>query len=150
MKRENHDQNKNIQKKQKKEKEKEIWTLSNNLEFDKQKNISFFSKNEIQIQNLSNKKIDIIPILDFSQLNLPKKIKKNISYQIPTPIQSCTWSLLFNQNDVVGIAKTGSGKTMAFGLPLILHIHNLKLNLSKNNIKPIALVLAPTRVLIFN
>jgi ATP-dependent RNA helicase DBP3 len=39
------------------------------------------------------------------------------SFTDPTPIQACSWPPLFQGKDVVGIAETGSGKTLSFGLP---------------------------------
>ncbi|MCX7743672.1 MAG: DEAD/DEAH box helicase [Flavobacteriales bacterium] len=59
----------------------------------------------------------------------------------PTPIQAATIPLLLSNNvDVVGQAQTGTGKTAAFGLPLI--------DLLKENQKQVqALVLVPTREL---
>ena len=52
-----------------------------------------------------------------------------------------TWPLLFKKQDVVGIAATGSGKTMAFGVPALIHLMNAK------NSGIGALVLSPTREL---
>jgi ATP-dependent RNA helicase DBP3 len=109
---------KKSKKEQKSKKEEKIdsptdnWTCPKSLSINKEANISFLAINEIKIQNLSDEEVKINPILEFSALNLPEKIQKNIVYEKPTPIQSCTWSLLFNHKDVVGIAKTGSGKTM--------------------------------------
>ena len=60
---------------------------------------------------------------------------------VPTDIQRKTIPLILNQTkDVVALAKTGSGKTAAFGLPL-LHLIDPK----NTNIK--AIILAPTREL---
>jgi len=59
----------------------------------------------------------------------------------PTDIQSKVIPVILNNTeDVVAIAKTGTGKTVAFGLPLLQLIDN-----SKNNIQ--AVILAPTREL---
>ena len=59
----------------------------------------------------------------------------------PTDIQSKVIPVILNNTeDVVAIAKTGTGKTVAFGLPLLQFIAN-----SKNNIQ--AVILAPTREL---
>lgn len=41
----------------------------------------------------------------------------------PTPIQSQAWPMALSGRDMVGIAQTGSGKTIAFALPAILHIN---------------------------
>lgn len=59
----------------------------------------------------------------------------------PTPIQSKALPILLKEeNDFIGLAQTGTGKTAAFGLPLLQSI-----NLFDQ--KPQALVLAPTREL---
>ncbi|WP_339874018.1 DEAD/DEAH box helicase [Olleya marilimosa] len=59
----------------------------------------------------------------------------------PTDIQSKVIPVILNNTeDVVAVAKTGTGKTVAFGLPLLQLIDN-----SKNNIQ--AVILAPTREL---
>lgn len=41
----------------------------------------------------------------------------------PTPIQSQGWAIAMAGHNMVGVAKTGSGKTMAFILPALEHIH---------------------------
>lgn len=66
---------------------------------------------------------------------------EDLNIVLPTDIQQKTIPIILNQTkDVVALAKTGSGKTAAFGLPLLQLID------SKNtNIK--AIVLAPTREL---
>lgn len=76
-----------------------------------------------------------------------KKIQKfynRIQFQ-PTPIQSQAIPTALSGRDLIGIAKTGSGKTAAFLWPLIVHI------LDQPRLKPgdgiIGLILAPTREL---
>src|SRR3989344_5453695 len=82
--------------------------------------------------------------MTFSDLGLnPELVKHLLSLQfsIPTPIQVNTIpKLLKSKDDFVGLAPTGTGKTAAFGLPLIE-----KLDEKKNAIQ--ALVLSPTREL---
>jgi ATP-dependent RNA helicase DeaD len=63
-----------------------------------------------------------------------------LGYEIPTPIQSATLELLYDGTDVVGLAQTGTGKTIAFGLPLARSIDP-----DKHCIQ--AVVLVPTREL---
>jgi ATP-dependent RNA helicase RhlE len=60
----------------------------------------------------------------------------------PTPIQKKAIPVIFDGNDIIGCAETGSGKTAAFLLP-ILH----KLNTGKRVVGTKVLVLAPTREL---
>lgn len=66
---------------------------------------------------------------------------KEMGYESPMPVQEEVIPyLLGNGNDVVALAQTGTGKTAAFGLPLIQKI-------DVNNRVPQALVLCPTREL---
>ena len=44
------------------------------------------------------------------------------SFETPTPIQSQAIPAIMSGKDVIGIAKTGSGKTIAFLLPMLRHI----------------------------
>ena len=66
-------------------------------------------------------------------------------FTAPTPIQAQCWPILSAGRDIVGIAETGSGKTLGFLLPAVWKI------LNDNNIKdlnkPRILVVAPTREL---
>ena len=73
------------------------------------------------------------------------RILKRLGYATPTPIQSQAIPALLQGRDVVGIAKTGSGKTAAFLLPALVHAMDQP-ELSKGD-GPIVLALAPTREL---
>jgi len=55
-------------------------------------------------------------------------------YSVPTPIQRKTIPLLLDGLDVVGMARTGSGKTAAFVIPLIekLKAHSAKVSFFHN------------------
>ncbi|KAF9067214.1 P-loop containing nucleoside triphosphate hydrolase protein [Rhodocollybia butyracea] len=66
-------------------------------------------------------------------------------FKEPTPVQCQAWPMALSGRDMVGIAQTGSGKTIAFALPAMLHINAQPL-LSPGD-GPIVLVLAPTREL---
>ncbi len=64
-----------------------------------------------------------------------------MGFEIPTPIQEKTIPLILNDHtDIVALAQTGTGKTAAFGLPVIQQI-------STDNKATQALVLCPTREL---
>lgn len=63
----------------------------------------------------------------------------------PTSIQAQAIPAIMSGRDVVGIAKTGSGKTVAFLLPLFRHVKDQRP--VANNEGPIALILSPTREL---
>ena len=80
---------------------------------------------------------------DFSLLNLNEALLSNLStlgYDTMTPIQAQSMPAMLNGEDVIAKAKTGSGKTAAFGLTLLNTI-NLKFFAVQ------ALVLCPTREL---
>ena len=80
----------------------------------------------------------------FEELGVSPEIRKAIEelgYENPMPVQEEVIPyLLGNGNDVVALAQTGTGKTAAFGLPLIQKI-------DVKNYVPQALVLCPTREL---
>ena len=67
------------------------------------------------------------------------------SITIPTPIQAQAIPLALAGHDVLGAAQTGTGKTAAFGLPLLQRLS--KITPAKGPRKPRALVLVPTREL---
>ncbi|XP_065304122.1 probable ATP-dependent RNA helicase DDX43 [Dermacentor albipictus] len=72
------------------------------------------------------------------------EIYKN-KFPKPTPIQRQAWPLLQGQ-DLIGIAQTGTGKTLAFLLPALVHVDNQDLPREKRK-GPTCLILAPTREL---
>lgn len=80
----------------------------------------------------------------FNELGLKPEIQQAVEvlgYEVPTPIQEKTIPfLLENTTDMVALAQTGTGKTAAFGLPVIEQIDT-----SQNQTQ--ALILSPTREL---
>ncbi len=82
--------------------------------------------------------------MTFQDLGLEPMLLKAVTemgFENPTPIQEQTIAQLQNKStDIVALAQTGTGKTAAFGLPLLA-----KLNLSDRSTQ--ALILAPTREL---
>ena len=68
------------------------------------------------------------------------KALKNCRYLTPTPIQAAFIPEALEGLDVIGQAKTGTGKTAAFGIPLIEMLET-------RGRGPQAIVLAPTREL---
>ncbi len=80
----------------------------------------------------------------FNELGLSGQVVEAIrqmGFETPTPIQEQAIPVLLQGNtDLVGLAQTGTGKTAAFGLPLIELI-------DENNRTTQALILAPTREL---
>ena len=70
---------------------------------------------------------------------------RRAGFKNPTPIQSQGWPIALSGKDMVGIASTGSGKTLSYILPAIVHInHQSRLQRGDG---PVALILAPTREL---
>ena len=81
--------------------------------------------------------------LTFADLGLPEDLLTAVTdmgFVSPTAIQAQAIPLLLEGTDVVGVAQTGTGKTAAFGLPLLAHI-------DPEERKVQALVIAPTREL---
>uniref|UniRef100_A0A6V3IKV0 RNA helicase n=1 Tax=Lotharella globosa TaxID=91324 RepID=A0A6V3IKV0_9EUKA len=70
---------------------------------------------------------------------------KKAGFEKPSAIQSQGWPMALSGRDVIGVAKTGSGKTLGFLLPAIVHINAQPL--LKPGDGPIALILSPTREL---
>lgn len=64
----------------------------------------------------------------------------------PTPIQCQAWPVLLQGKDLIGIAQTGTGKTLAFLLPAFIHI-DLQPVPREERDGPNVLVLSPTREL---
>jgi ATP-dependent RNA helicase DeaD len=79
----------------------------------------------------------------FAELGLAPELLEalhDVGYEVPSPIQEQAIPLLLEGKDVIGQAQTGSGKTAAFGLPMIQYV-------DPSEREPQALVLTPTREL---
>ncbi|KAK4560463.1 pre-mRNA processing RNA-helicase [Recurvomyces mirabilis] len=88
------------------------------------------------------------PITKFSQGGFGAQILdviRGLKFEKPTPVQAQTLPAIMSGRDTIGIAKTGSGKTVAYLLPMFRHIKDQP-PLDKFD-GPIGLVLAPTREL---
>jgi len=72
------------------------------------------------------------------------KALKDQNFTIPTPIQETVIPAILNKEDVLGIAKTGSGKTASYVLPLLM---NVQKSFGVKNRHVDVLVLVPTREL---
>jgi ATP-dependent RNA helicase DDX5/DBP2 len=66
-------------------------------------------------------------------------------FEKPTLIQSMAWPIVLSGRDLIGVAETGSGKTISFMLPAMVHLRAQRP--LKRGDGPIVLVLAPTREL---
>lgn len=81
--------------------------------------------------------------VSFADLNLSEptlKAVRELGYENPSPIQAATIPLILNNQDIIGQAQTGTGKTAAFALPVLSQI-DLKQKL------PQVIVMCPTREL---
>ncbi|CAK6975199.1 probable ATP-dependent RNA helicase DDX17 isoform X1 [Scomber scombrus] len=88
------------------------------------------------------------PITNFHQAQFPQYVMDILmqqNFKEPTAIQAQGFPLALSGRDMVGIAQTGSGKTLSYLLPAIVHI-NHQPYLERGD-GPICLVLAPTREL---
>ncbi|KAG2213841.1 hypothetical protein INT47_001110 [Mucor saturninus] len=88
------------------------------------------------------------PCLSFAHFGFDEDLLSGIikaGYTEPSAIQRQAIPIALEGRDIIGIAKTGSGKTAAFVLPMLVHIMDQE-ELVKGD-GPIGLVLAPTREL---
>jgi ATP-dependent RNA helicase DDX46/PRP5 len=88
------------------------------------------------------------PILKWSQCGLGVQtldVIGKLGYENPTSIQSQALPAIMSGRDVIGVAKTGSGKTVSFLLPMFRHIKDQR---PLDNMEgPISLIMTPTREL---
>lgn len=137
---------------------KQHWDMSKLLKFEK----NFYKENPV-VTARSGEEIEAFklrseitttgrniprPVFQFDEVSFPPEILHIIRQQpwtAPTPIQSQAWPMVLSGRDLVGIARTGSGKTISFMLPSFIHIMNQP-PLGRGD-GPIALVLVPTREL---
>ena len=131
-------------------------SILNSIEF----KVNFYSVGTNEIKEINYRKI---PILRFSNFNgMPVQLANNIQklkYDILTPIQKLFIPYMQNNKDVVAVAETGSGKTVAYLFPLVGNMlikgtpKNPFLNNNNNSFNfrpkayPLSLVLVPTREL---
>jgi ATP-dependent RNA helicase DDX46/PRP5 len=88
------------------------------------------------------------PVTKWAQCGLGVQsldVIQKLGYEAPTSIQSQAIPAIMSGRDVIGVAKTGSGKTIAFLLPMFRHIKDQRPLDSLEG--PIGLVMTPTREL---
>ncbi|KAH0595864.1 hypothetical protein MHUMG1_06413 [Metarhizium humberi] len=88
------------------------------------------------------------PVQKWAQCGLTRQtldVIDNLGYEKPTTIQMQAIPTLMSGRDVVGVAKTGSGKTVAFLLPMFRHIMDQPP--IKDTDGPVGLIMTPTREL---
>ncbi|CAF4371280.1 unnamed protein product [Rotaria sp. Silwood2] len=123
---------------------------------------NFYVEHE-DIRNLSNQQVNELrnklgvnvrglnvprPVVSFAHFGFDERLMKTLrksEFTTPTPIQTQAIPSALSGRDIIGIAKTGSGKTGAFIWPAIVHI------MAQEQIQvddgPIVLICAPTREL---
>lgn len=105
---------------------------------------AFRAEKEMKIQGTNVPR----PITTFDEAGFPDYIMSEIhasGFTKPSPIQCQAWPMALSGRDVVAISETGSGKTISFALPAMVHINAQPLLTPGDG--PIVLVLAPTREL---
>ncbi len=89
-----------------------------------------------------------LTLSSFSELGLAETLNRALEakqYTIPTPIQASAIPALLEGRDMIGVAQTGTGKTAAFGLPILHHLAADAARPKPRSTR--ALILAPTREL---
>ncbi|CAI4214972.1 unnamed protein product [Parascedosporium putredinis] len=105
---------------------------------------SFLKSKFITITDPTGKLSHLRPIMEFSHLPSTRLLQKSPfkAFSAPTPIQAASWPFTLSDRDVIGVAETGSGKTMAFALPCV---EGLSKNSKRGGIR--AVIVSPTREL---
>lgn len=123
--------------------ENDTLDLESGLVDDELENAEDGGEREDDEEEIEEEEAEEEPSVTFADLGLPDEILDAVTqmgFVTPTPIQEKAIPSLLELNDVVGIAQTGTGKTAAFGLPMLAIVDaDEKLVQS--------LVLAPTREL---
>lgn len=106
---------------------------------------------DLEIKDLSKLERGVLnPVKTFKEAffhypDLLAQVEKQ-GFAKPSPIQSQVWPLLMKGYNVIGIAQTGTGKTLGFLLPALIHI-DMQIKPRKDRVGPSALILTPTREL---
>jgi len=88
------------------------------------------------------------PVCYFNELDVPSALTdvfKQNKFECPTPVQAQSWPIALRGQDCIAIARTGSGKTLGFLVPAMVHIRAQK-PLQRGD-GPMCVVLTPTREL---
>jgi len=92
------------------------------------------------------------PMRSWKESGLPRRLLEivaRVGYEEPTPVQRAAIPIALQARDLIGVAVTGSGKTAAFLLPLLVYISDLPpLDDVTKNDGPYSLIIAPTRELV--
>ncbi len=85
----------------------------------------------------SFKEMDLVPAL--------REALEIMKYETPTPVQAEAIPIVLEGSDLMACAQTGTGKTAAFALPLLMHMSDKNRN---KGVRKSVLILAPTRELV--
>lgn len=106
---------------------------------------AFLAKEGVTITDPTSPDVTLRPVLEFRHLPSTNLLEKTPSpfagYKAPTPIQAASWPFSLSNRDVVGVAETGSGKTMAFAIPCVESVSARGVKGTK------AVIVSPTREL---
>lgn len=83
--------------------------------------------------------------MGFQELNISKPILRALEdagFETPTPIQKEVFPVCRSGKDLIGIAQTGTGKTLAYLIPILMKLHYAQ------GTQPRALIIVPTRELV--
>ncbi|OJD30552.1 atp-dependent rna helicase dbp3 [Diplodia corticola] len=105
---------------------------------------AFMSKHFIAVTDPLSTATKLRPIITFNNLPVTDESLRAPfkGFTAPTPIQAAAWPSLLAGRDVIGVAETGSGKTLGFGVPCVRHIMRLP---KGKGVK--AVIVSPTREL---
>ncbi len=110
---------------------------------------AYYKEHNIRVLDERGKKItEHKPIIELKEAMWDQNIDDCLyrdGIDDPTPIQAQAWPIVLKGHDLIGIAKTGSGKTLGFVLPAIKHI--LSQPRTRRGDGPRVVILAPTREL---
>ncbi|XP_039202517.1 probable ATP-dependent RNA helicase DDX43 [Crotalus tigris] len=125
-------------------------------------NVAFMSQEEVDKWRKENNSISCDDLKDGEKRRIPNPVCKfedafihhpgimanirKVGFQKPTPIQSQAWPIILQGFDLIGIAQTGTGKTLAYLMPGFIHLDSQPISREKRN-GPGMLVLIPTREL---
>lgn len=111
-----------------------------------------FERNKISVSDLKNDTTRVIPKIiskfehAFSDYPEILETVANAKFKTPSPIQCQAWPIIMSGYDLIGIAQTGTGKTLAFLLPALIHIEHQPVPRNQR-VGPSCLILSPTREL---
>ncbi|KAK0146021.1 putative ATP-dependent RNA helicase DDX43 [Merluccius polli] len=124
--------------------------------------VSTLTKEEVQEWRKENNDIFVDDLIEKEKRPIPNPCRtfleafqpypqimeniKRVGFSKPTPIQSQAWPVLLSGEDLIGIAQTGTGKTLAYLLPGFIHMDGQPVSRA-DRVGPAMLVLSPTREL---